>query len=416
MTIILIQMTSVNFENTLWLSDKYRNLNNTTVQTEFANGDLLLHFRDYRFNDTTSLYGDIYRFNLFRGLLRLSSGNWTLSVGDNDVVFGRGLSLFLSTDQKALLESYLRGVRFQMGSFSVYGGFRRKFIYYRGDDYPQYIAGLDVEREIGGFNGTFYMDTLQHRGLIGSIYMQNSIDGLSLYFEGAYRYGYDMETFSSNFGYGLFFSMAYYLNNLSLNIEMKDYYRLYQGFNLPAPANEYELLSSNGRYERGISFSIEGRNFRASTAQDVDRSFDKLLEYYSFTGYSMGIVSWKVSAYRLWWRGNMDDYTGFLEIKYSPSWGIILYGEYRNRKGEHQPMASFDFINDGFNLSIGGRYYSSHEKWDYFITGRYDNLNNLYLEVSYGAFSGDIVCSSGICRYEPPFRGLKVSMGYMWNK
>ena len=416
MSIFLIQMVSVNFENTLWLSDAFRNLNNTTIQTEFANGEMLLHFRDYRFDDTTSLYGEAYRFNLFRGLIRLSWGKWNLWAGDNDAIFGRGLSLFLSTDDKALLESYLRGAKLDYGDMALYAGFKRKFVYYTGDKYPQYLMGFYVEKELIGFNGTMYSDTAEHRGFLGSTHIEKDFESISFYAEGAYRYGEDIFTLSQNYGYGLFLSISYFAKEISFNIEAKDYYRLYQGFNLPAPANEYGILSSNGRYERGLTLSLEGRRFRASLTHEMDRQFDRLLEYYSLTAYSVGILSWKVSAHRLWWRGNMDDYVAFSEIKYSPSWGVILYGEYRNRKGEHQPMLSLTFINGGANLTLLSRYYSFSKRWDYSITMRYDNLNDFYLEVSYGRFSGDIVCSSGICRYEPPFEGLRISASYVWNR
>ncbi len=413
--IYLLAFLSVGVDEALWISDAYvRNLVNLRVQYASGNVRTLLHLRDYRPGDTMSTLGQEYRFNIFRGLLGYDSDRWHVSIGDNDVVFGRGLSLFLSTDEEALLESYLRGVDFAYGSVHLYGGYKRRFIYYSGDSVGQYLAGMYVSGEAAGVNLLYYSDTAMRGGFSTSAYLQAGSGAFSLYVEGALRRGYDVRVFSENWGYGLYGSFSLYLSTFSLSLEFKDYRRLFQYFNLPAPANDYGILSSEGRDEMGYSVSIEGNRFRFSLAQDWGGGMLNILTYYGFTYYSTGVFSYKLSIHGLDWLHNLNETVSSLEIKYSPSWGIIFDMEYRERDGESQPYASIAFIVNGWTLSASSRYYASSTNLDYLLSLRYDDMRNFFVEVGYGAFSGDIVCSSGICRYEPAFRGLKLSAGYIF--
>ncbi len=415
--IFLLAFVSVSMDDALWISDAYvRNLANLQAQYASGNVQILLHLRDYRPGDTLSTLGQPYRFNLFRGLLRYDAGRWNLSLGDNDMVFGRGLSLFLSTDEKALLESYLRGLDLAYGSFHLYGGYKRRFIYYSGDSIMQYLAGAYVGGEVVGLNLLYYADTAMRGGVATSAYLQRETDGYSIYLEGALRRGYDARVFSENWGYGLYGSFSLYLSSFTLSLELKDYRRLFQYFNLPAPANDYGVLSSEGRDEMGYSASVEGSHFRVSLAQDWGSGMVNLLTYYGFTYYSTGIFSYKLSIHGLNWLHNLNETVSSLEIKYSPSWGIIFDMEYRERDGEAQPYASIAFLLGGWTLSASSRYYATSTNLDYLLSLRYDDMRNFFVEASYGAFSGDIVCSSGICRYEPEFRGLKLSAGYTFVK
>ncbi len=411
--IYLLAFFSAGMDGALWVSDAYvRNLLNLRVQHNSNNIHLLLHVRDYRPGDTVSTLGQPYRFNIFRGLLEYDAGGWSLSMGDNNMVFGRGLSLFLSSDEEALLESYLRGLDFAHGSLHLYGGYKRRFVYYSGDSVEQYLAGAYMAGEVAGLNLLYYADTALRGGIATSAYIRAEGDAYSLYVEGALRRGYDFRVFSENLGYGFYGSFSLYLSAVSLSVELKDYRRLFQYFNLPAPANDYGILSSSARDEMGYSFSVEGGRFRVSLAQDWGSGMLNLLTYYGFTYYSVGTFSYRLSLHGLDWLHNLNETVSSLEIKYSPSWGIIFDMEYRERGGEAQPYASIAFLLGGWTVSASSRYYTASSRLDYLLSLRYDDMRRLFVEVSYGAFSGDIVCSSGICRYEPEFRGLKLSAGY----
>ncbi len=384
--------------NNLWLSDSLRNFISLIGQFNYVDISSYIELRDYR--SPSIIYGQNYNLSIFRGYLKYKF----LTIGDNTISFGRGLSLFLSYDEKAILESFLRGINLNYYYLSIYGGIKRRWIYYTSDTDTTYILGSYFQYKFFGFNGLYYKSN--DYGFLGSFYIELPF----LFLELAYRNGYDIFTFSNNEGYGLFLSINFWNFKLDYNY----YDKLFQKFNIPATVNSYGLLASSGRDEMGFSISYSQKSLLLEVAKSYDKSLNRnLLDFYSASFYSNLILDYKIRFYRLFsLNQNLDDYNANFEFKYK---GILGLLEYRNRKSESQPFFSIGFIYKYLTTSFNYRMYLNSDKYDYFFEIKFDNTKGILISFGYGSFSGDIVCSSGICRYEPPFEGLRSTLSLSYS-
>ncbi|MEO0138572.1 MAG: DUF6029 family protein [candidate division WOR-3 bacterium] len=393
--------------NSLWLSDSVRNLGKILFDYNYGSFGLSCEIRDYR--TPSPIYGDTYKLNLFKLSAKYFGGDWEMHLGDNNITAGRGLSVFLSYDDRALLESFLRGAYFRWRFLNLYGGLKRKWIYFQGDSDTTYIGGVNFDFKTLGINGIRYFINSKGGYLISGN-LNASLGLLKAYLEGAYRFGYDPTVFAEDTGYGIFGNLTFSYGDLSLSLEGKNYKRLYVGFNIPAPANGYGLLPTNARYERGGSVYLYYKTLYAEFSRGLSTlNGEKVMDFIKlqyYTNVLNDFITLKVSAHRLYWFQNLDEYLAFWEIKTKTEPSFIGYLEYRKRKGD-EPFASFSILYKGITLGISGRYYKFQKKRDYLLGIAYDNYRFLRLSLSYGSFSGDIVCSSGVCRYEPPFKGFK---------
>ncbi|MCS7244828.1 MAG: hypothetical protein N2504_01780 [candidate division WOR-3 bacterium] len=385
----------ISIGNNFWFSDSIRNFFSLNTNLNFKDIQGYVELRDYR--SPSIIYGQNYNFNIFRAYLKYK----LLTIGDNTISFGRGLSLFLSYDEKAILESYLRGIVLEFNKISIYGGIKRKWLYYSSDNDTTYILGSYFQYRFFGVNGLYYKN--QDYGFLTSSYLDFS----NFYVEIAYRNGYDIFTFSNNEGYGLFSSISFF----GIKLEYCYYDKIYESFNLPATINSYGLLSSSARNETGLSLSYAYKNFLAEISRTYDIKWSKnLLNYYNISFYNEFS---KIRAYRVFSiNQNLDDYVLSLDLKIKSLMGAI---EYRNRKNEAQPFISVGYIYEFLNIAVNYRRFFNSNKFDYFFELKYDNTKNMIISIGYGEFSGDIVCSSGICRYEPPFKGLKSSINFNYS-
>ena len=426
---------SFSYAGSVWYSDSFQTLGDLKLTAYPSNVQIHLHIRDYRPYITPALdYGETYRLALFRGYMRYSRGGFYASLGDDAITFGRGLSIFLADDEKALLEATLRGVRVRYSPFELFAGLKRRWIYYVSDGDTTLLGGFAVEPAFGSTNlGLTYLRYALYNGedkdgnLFG-FYSGFRISPFNLYFEGAYREGYDVYTFSRNSGYALYSNLEVLVGSFVAGVELKDYDRISQRFNLPSPANGYGLLPSDGRDEVGGSFYASYGTFnlelsRAYSHGDGTYLGKGIMEYYSLSYYrNFGNLTPKLGAHHMDWGKNLNERLGFLEVKYNSSPGLILKLEDRLRliktpeeEWEHQPYASLSLIYGNFTLSLSYRRYTLSGKSDRVAEFIYDSFSFLRLYVSYGRFSGDIVCSSGVCRYEPPFEGLKASVSVYYE-
>lgn len=385
----------ISIGNNFWFSDSIRNFFSLNTSFNFKDIQSYVELRDYK--SPSGIYGQNYNFNIFRAYLKYRF----LTIGDNAISFGRGLSLFLSYDEKAILESYLRGITLDFDKVSIYGGIKRKWLYYTSDKDTTYILGSYFQYRFFGLNSLYYKN--QDYGLLASSYLDFS----NFYIEIAYRNGYDVFTFSNNEGYGVFSSISFF----GIKLEYCYYDRIYEGFNLPATINSYGLLSSFARSETGLSLSYAYKNFLAEISRTYNTNLSRnLLNYYNISFYNEFS---KIRAYRIFSiNQNLDDYVLSLDLKIK---GLVSLIEYRNRKGEVQPFISMGYIYKLINVSTNYRRFLNSDKFDYFFELKYDNARNIVISIGYGEFSGDIVCSSGICRYEPPFKGLKSSINFNYS-
>ncbi len=409
---------SASYGGTFWYADSVKSLNELKLSAYPYGWELFLHLRDYRPYAPAQLHGDTYRLSAFRFYVRRGFGNLNLSLGDEPLTFGRGLSLFLADDEKALLEATLRGAHLSHSFLRAYAGLKRRWIYYSSDRDTLLLAGLSLTPTLSsaemGLNLSYY-DAYNRRdghGILPGAYVSLPLGPTSLYLEGAYRYGYDLATYGQNYGYALYGNVEYARGKAVLGVELKDYYRIYEEFNLPTPANGYGLLPTEGRDEIGGNLYLSYSTFSLELGRSYDHAGGMVMKYYAASYYrDVASFTVKVGSHHLDWEGNLHERLAFLEVKYNAPLGVIAYAEYRSRlphgEWENQPYASLTFIYGGLTLSVSGRYYALSKKTDRVLEVSYDNFSFLRVFASYGSFSGDVVCSSGVCRYEPPFTGIK---------
>ncbi len=418
--IYLLSFTA-SYGGTFWYADSVKSLNEVKFTAYPFGGELFLQLRDYRPYAPASLHGDTYSLNVFRFYVRRNFGNLSLSIGDEPLAFGRGLSLFLSDDDKALLEATLRGVHLGYSFFRAYAGVKRRWIYYSSDRDTLLLGGLYATPTFGpvelGLNLSLYdlYGRNEGTGLLPGGYVNFPLGPFSFYLEGAYRYGYDINTYGRNDGYGIYGNAEYTTGPLVLGAELKDYYRVFQEFNLPSPANGYGLLPTGGRDEMGGNVYLSYSTFSTELGRSYNHDGNIVMKYYAASYYrDIGQFTVKVGSHHLDWGKNLNERQAFLEVKYNAPFGVIAYGEYRRRpykeEWEDQPYVSLTFIYGGLTVAISGRYYALSRKADRVIEFSYDNFSFLRVYTSYGSFSGDVVCSAGVCRYEPPFTGIKLGL------
>ncbi len=412
---------SASYGGTFWYADSVKSLNEVKVTAYPYGWEVFLHLRDYRPYAPAQLHGDTYALNAFRFYVRRSFGGLGVSVGDEPLTFGRGLSLFLADDEKALLEATLRGIHLNYSFLRAYAGLKRRWIYYSSDRDTLLLAGLSLTPGLpfgeAGLNLSLY-DAYGRRegyGVLPGAYATLPLGPVALYLEGAYRYGYDLATYGRNYGYALYGNLEYARENLVLGAEAKDYYRIYEEFNLPTPANGYGLLPTEGRDEMGGNVYLSYTTLSLELGRSYSHDGELVMKYYAASYYrDVGPFTLKVGSHHLDWEGNLNERQAFLEVKYNAPLGVVAYAEYRRRlphgEWEDQPYASLTFIYGGLTLSLSGRYYALSKKTDRVLEVSYDNFSFLRVFASYGSFSGDVVCSSGVCRYEPPFTGVKVGL------
>ncbi|NPB04143.1 MAG: hypothetical protein GXO39_07010 [Thermotogae bacterium] len=413
---------SLSFGGTVWYADSLKSLAELKADARWRTYSLFLQLRDYRPYSPTSIHGDTYRLNLYRFLLRYNVRDLFISVGDEPLTFGRGLSLYLADDEKALLEASLRGLHIGASLFRLYAGLKRRWIYYRSDGDTLLLAGGYLTPSFGpfnvGLNLSYYIlpNRREGRGALSGGYISAALKNVNLHVEGAYRKGYDLFTYGQGDGYAIYSDISLGIGtDGSVGIELKDYYRIGQEFNLPAPANGYGLLPSDGRDERGVGFYFVWGTFNLELTRSYSHDGRFLMKYYALSYYrNIGSFTPKFGAHHMDWSSNLNERVAFLELKYNSMLGVILYGEYRARllktEWENQPMFSISLINGGMTVSLSLRRYFVQGKTDRVLEFSWDNFTFLRLFLSYGSFSGDVVCSSGVCRYEPPFTGFKLGL------
>ena len=409
---------SVSYGGTVWYADSVKSLNDLKLSAYPYGWETFLQLRDYRPYAPAQVHGDTYRLSAFRFYVRRDFGKLNLSIGDEPLTFGRGLSVFLADDEKALLEATLRGIHLRYSFLRAYAGLKRRWIYYSSDRDTLLLAGLSLTSAATfaemGLNLSYY-DAYQRSdgsGFLPGAYLSLPVGPIGLYLEGAYRYGYDLATYGRNYGYALYGNLEYAKERVVLGVEVKDYYRIYEEFNLPTPANGYGLLPTEGRDEIGGNAYLSYSTFSVELGRSYSHGGDLVMKYYAASYYrDVGPFTVKVGSHHLDWEGNLHERQAFLEVKYNAPLGVIAYVEYRGRlpheEWEDQPYASLTFIYGGLNVALSGRYYSLSGKTDRVLEVSYDNFSFLRIFASYGSFSGDVVCSSGVCRYEPPFTGIK---------
>lgn len=131
---------------------------------------------------------------------------------------------------------------------------------------------------------------------------------------------------------------------------------------------------------------------------------------------------------REWWYSKLQ--TGFNINKFAIKTTLDYYNKYDepiHMYNGHDLTAVFDFAWDNsYSLSLVGNYYdegtvpdgkmANPDKPDSFYGGVYlgYKYKTLNLTVFYGKNKGGLVCTGGLCRYVPEFKGFKFELSYRY--
>jgi len=376
-------------------------------------------------------------------------GAFDVTLGSFYTTFGRGLLLNATEDEVVLLDRFIEGVniegRHPFGSFSLIFGQPKNYVFYELKDSLDLLEGGDLEIEvspnisIGGSYlrmstpSIFNTDSLLSTDIFGARLAANS--GLfDLYSEFAFRKGWDSYVFEDTTGFAYYGALNIFWGSTVIRGEFKWYDTFGHSYALLPTANHYGANLNDGRDERGGYIGIEsplGDNIVLET----------------------GLASSNTSESGAFKNGKIED--KFLSMRYTFTEGMITLSYesilFRNALGlgiiyrrENNPVVDLVF-NISDRLGVETRYsmrkredentYTDHDglltlsffpyidlsfayerrTGDIKDTWRRAELmlkfnENIETEVIYGSQRSDLVCSGGVCRYEPAFDGLKLQV------
>lgn len=288
-------------------------------------------------------------------------------------------------------------------------------------------------------------------------------DYCDAYGEYVQRQGYDeYGDLDDNDGSGLYVSGNVYLPYVSLSGEYKDYDHLSSPFCSPPPATHSGQSINNGGNESGYIITagskpfdplyVEGGYAKSETDGELYNTSvitSELVEYYFLSRFDVpfesldmtleaGYTSWDEATYRedniigdlksgqlrTWPWGRLtynflDDHTVLLEGEYEKRTVHSIDQTYTDRRWDagytFRSMAGFTVRYEDSNELVTELYGTSSEdvreinQWVWYESF-VDIGAGRKLTLGYGSTRGGIVCSSGVCRHEAPFKGFKIEL------
>jgi hypothetical protein len=401
------------------------------------------------------------REGFYRRFIEYDGETFGVRAGNYYTVFGRGLTFSAYEDDVVFLDRDMDGVKIRGSTrwadlVAISGRPRvtefSQLAYSVTNDTTDVIRGADLSVHPFPFvdAGASYV-IMNKRDLFDplvarrtEVYSANaglSVSYLDLYGEVARRWGYDPLMLDQSSGYGLYGSMSVAVPGYGVAFQFADYDSIALGgltyrYNNPPVVNRYGQslnggLDETGYQVEGYASPIEQLNLNAgysdSKTADDTLSFKEtygglayerlgLLEVrgeYDRTeqhGIISGAANWEEDipslkgtfylapyhsvgveySHRMVTLDTGAEEEDFIDKKlslsytFSPYGTLTLTGEIRDKETEHEP---------------GKEWRSAQVDWD--IT------QNHRLTLTIGSEKGDFVCSGGVCRYEPPFDGVR---------
>ena len=367
----------------------------------------------------------------------------SIRVGSYYTNIGRGILLNVSGDETVLLDRFIDGllIEFQkeIVGFKSFTGIPKNYLYYKLTDSTDFIAGGDFYFSSGRFYigaGTTYLKSKDFLGKKRETYFAGlntkfSFGNFDIYSELCGRKGWDVHFYTDTSGYAIFSGVSYSVEGFSLRIETKDYKRFGYTYSLPPPLNHYGIYLNNARDEKGYeiecAFSLkENIYLTLDYSKTTSEMSDGLLEeFFGSLKYIGKVVQFSISGDNIFLKNAMGiglpkrrEFTPNINLTFVLPYGLGIETRFSRRKRDELLLSYVDKdflfsiskfpyidISFAFEKRIGGL----KEEWkrvEFYLHPAY----NFDVEFVIGKRRSDLVCSGGICRYEPEFDGFLLKL------
>ncbi len=399
------------------------------------------------------------RNQLLKYALEWAPGPWTLRLGSFQTALGRGLLLYAGEEESALLDRFLYGAYLEAapGAWEVhaFAGIPRSYVFYAPEHGLQdRLAGGQVARRWSHFTvGTAYllestvpnardavMDLLPEGSRLShfvSLFGHYQPGNLELYAEGALRTGFYPTLFADTLGYGGYLYGGYTRGTWTLSLELEALQRFQHPYLLPPAVDRYGVYLTNGDHEVGAGVTLSGRlgqhteaTFHLSRLQGEYLQQDAWIqEAYAALQTAWGAqnlhgsVDW-IQFENAWAAGLYHRKELTLEAGWMAPvlrhYGLDLKYQHRYRE-DREGTTPLRYTDADLTLGVSRypwadlalvvqrRFGDTTATWarmDAFV-----HLGNRWdLALTWGKQRQDLVCSGGVCRYEPEFDGFRAKV------
>ncbi len=399
------------------------------------------------------------RNQLLKYSFEWAPGPLTLRLGTVEPALGRGLLLYAGEEETALLDRFLYGAQVetevQRWSLMAFAGVPRSYVFYA----PQHglqdrLAGGQVQYAWGpvALGAAYLLEatvpnareaTLEplppesRKSHFGALFGHYQRGAWEAYLEGAVRTGFYPALFTDTLGYGGYLYLGYTRGRWTLGVEAEVLQRMQHPYMLPPAVDRYGVYLTNGDDEKGVGLTLSGR---------LGRRTEVTLHASRLQGGYLGRDAWIQEEYGALQStlGSQSVHVSADAIRFENAWAAGLYHR-RELTLEAGWMAPV-FRNFGLDLKVQHRRRTDREgaeplryaDTDFtFGVSRYPvadlavvwqqrtgdttarwlrldaflHLGNRWdLALTWGQQRQDLVCSGGVCRYEPEFDGFRAKV------
>ncbi|HDK26546.1 MAG TPA: hypothetical protein ENG48_05605 [Candidatus Atribacteria bacterium] len=452
---IMVLLSIINFTYGFTLKSEYWLFPETKKEHLELNGNFELNIEQLiiglNYNVTMDSTSKNLRF--LNPYLNYNSDILSIKLGSFEKEFLYGLALNLNSREDIKAFRRLWGINveahYKKFSFSLLSG-KPEILSFDGYSYHIENDTSDIVRfmdfEINDILSKINTEVVYGRRNYSSMPAPYSFDEL---FGGALSLSWDVLELTSSYvkylgcdpvlykrksGYGLYNSLSFYLSSFILNLRYAYYDSInFAGYNLPPTLSHKEILLSGGSGEKGFGastyFSTEDFNieFEYNHMKSLYSSkyYEEYVFYTEYTNNTISIIGKTGKEYEREIEPDIPEIRRyFIELQtfmdINPLEEIFIYV---SRNKEKNISTYFEF-NGSLTLSHGNVSLIPGLNYITQSLSRYENENiwpkltvrfkkeNYYIDLFYGKEKGGLNCSGGICRFEPPFEGLRISFNF----
>ncbi len=421
----------------------------------FLEGDIEIRYINSP-KEIEFIYGENIE-KIFRKNIKISKENFEIEFFDIYKSFGKGILAGFVKDENILLERFLKGfssnLKIGIFDFGFTYGRPYEYLYYSRNFFKDTLDEFKITEakinllkgiEIGLYHSfydqnIFFEPDKKRAEFLGYIFdLKSGI--LTIYEEYSRRKGIDKEIpsdtlfYSFSKGFANYTQIIFSIKEFTISGEYEKYKKYSNPYSYPPCIHPYGISISNGKDEEGFSLNFLFPLYFFDFDLNLSKSFyrDKKIEeeklnlrapIYSFlfnftfdNSYLKGVNL--IEGFNLVEKRKERSFKG--KIDYSFPLITLSFG-FEARKREDliydtlykyiEPYYEFEIFHKFGSLSTS--YSKDKEKKDYYSFEKILQLGkNIELSFFYGKQRGELKCSGGICRYEPPFEGFKAKIIY----
>ncbi|MEO0241197.1 MAG: DUF6029 family protein [candidate division WOR-3 bacterium] len=450
------KMTPSGFEK-VWGERYFANIN-IFPYLDFIQGDFEIRYINSPFE-----IGQIYGMNMekiFRKNIKIEKKPLKIEFFDIYKDFGKNLFAGFVKDEAVLLERFLKGfsgnLNISIFDFGFTYGRPYEYLYYSfNPSFPKDtldefkisefkinpLPGIKIGAYHAFYDQNIFIEKKRAEFLGFNFNLKGGI--ITIYEEYSRRKGIDKliitDTLPYDFskGFANYTQIIFSIKEYTISGEYEKYSKYSTPYAFPPSIHPYGISLTQGRNEEGYALNFLFPLFLFDFDVNLSKSFfrkDKKIEeerinlrgdkypfLFDFTfdnAYLKGAEIEEGFPPKIVQKRLERNFKVKLQYSFeliSPSFGIGI----RKRNDilndtiykYTEPSFDFEILHKFGFLSIN--YSKDKNKKDYyFFETMFQIKYNLEISLSYGKQRGEIKCSGGICRYEPPFEGFKTKISY----